>query len=178
MFSLTRKIIYLLPLMLFIALGLYFWKGLGLDPRALPSTLIGQPAPAFRGSSLENQQRIITEQIFKGKVSLFHVWATWCTVCNAEQPFLAQLAKQQGLQLVSLNYKDNREQALQWLKANNPYAATVSDVTGNIAINWGVYGTPETFVIDKQGIVRYKYSGMLTPAIWQQQILPLVAKLQ
>lgn len=168
----------LLPLLIFIVLTVYLWKGLALNPRELPSTLIDQAAPRFRAPTLNNPDKMVTERIFLGNITLFHVWATWCSVCRLEHSFLVELSKQKNIRLIGLNYKDQRKKALYWLEKASPYTEVVYDHSGKIGMDWGVYGTPETFVIDRQGIIRYKYTGMLTVQIWQDKFLPILKKLQ
>lgn len=170
---------YLIPLAIFILLAILFWRGLGLDPKQLPSTLINKPAPVFKASSLANPKAVLNEKIFLKQVTIFHVFATWCNVCRQEHAFLVKQAKRSALAIIGLDYKDQRELAQGWLQElGNPYQDVIFDGDGKIAIDWGVYGTPETFVIDKQGIIRYKYTGMLTAQLWQTQILPLIQRLQ
>ncbi|VAW76263.1 Cytochrome c-type biogenesis protein CcmG/DsbE, thiol:disulfide oxidoreductase [hydrothermal vent metagenome] len=169
---------YLTPLLAFIALAALLYKGLALDPRRLPSPLIDKPAPAFSLPLLQHPQTLISTADFKGQVTLFNVWATWCVACRHEHPLLMQLAKQ-GVRIYGLNYKDKREDAKRWLQLyGDPYLANAFDAEGRVGINWGVYGTPETFVVDKQGTIRHKHIGPLTPASISTEILPLVRKLQ
>ena len=167
----------LIPLLIFMLLTVYLWKGLALNPRELPSTLIDHPAPPFQAPTLADAHKIITGKVFAGHITLFHVWATWCSVCKAEHHYLVNLVKKQPVRLIGLNYKDQRKEALSWLKKGNPYTEVVYDHSGRIAMDWGVYGTPETFVIDRQGIIRYKYTGLLTESIWQDKFLPLLKTL-
>lgn len=179
MINKLKTVGFLLPLAIFIGLAGYFWKGLTLNPRELPSTLIDQPAPAFKGIALDkHNQQVLNEQLFLGQITLLHVWATWCGVCKAEQNYVSQLAKTNKLRIVGLNYKDERQAALAWLANDNPYWVTIYDSSGKIAMDWGVYGTPETFVIDPKGIIRYKYTGMLTPQVWQDKFVPVLAKIK
>ncbi|MEM1244182.1 MAG: DsbE family thiol:disulfide interchange protein [Pseudomonadota bacterium] len=169
----------LLPLGIFLLLAYFFWYGLHLNPRRLPSALINQPAPAINLPSLNDPTQIIKRKVFIGHVSLLNVWASWCETCLLEHPVLVDIANQHQVMLIGLDYKDNRQNALNWLQQRgNPYSVIAFDRTGKTAINWGVYGTPETFVIDKQGIIRYKYIGPLTHQVWQQKLLPVIKKLQ
>ncbi|HHO69558.1 MAG TPA: DsbE family thiol:disulfide interchange protein, partial [Gammaproteobacteria bacterium] len=140
---------YLTPLLLFLALAGLLYKGLSLDPHRVPSPLIGKPAPAFSLPRLQQPDAVLSSDDLKGKVSLLNVWATWCVACRAEHPLLVQLARQ-GVPIYGLNYKDKRPDAQRWLQRyGNPYLANAFDADGRVGIDWGVYGTPETFVIDK-----------------------------
>jgi len=168
---------YLLPLTLFIILAIFLWIGLSLNPRDIGSTRIDKPAPPFALPQLLDHTKMLSQQDFMGKVSLFNVWASWCVSCRYEHSLLMQLA-QQGYTIYSLNYKDKLADARTVLaRSGNPYVATAVDDKGQVAIDWGVTGTPETFIIDKQGIVRYKQTGPLTTELWEQEILPLIKKL-
>lgn len=167
-----------IPLFIFTALLLFFWRGLHLDPHQLPSALLNQPAPTFDLVTLENPQQHLTQKTFLGQVSLLHVWATWCETCQQEHPLLMDLARQQTIPIYAFDYKDNTAAAKKWLSQyGNPYRAIGFDHNGNVSIDWGVYGTPETFVIDRQGVIRYKVIGPLTRAVWQQSIAPLLKQL-
>ncbi len=170
---------YLIPLLVFIILAFFLWRGLTLNPRELPSALLNKSAPVFELPDLMQPQQILTHQIFLGHVSLLNVWSTWCVTCHAEHAFLMELAHTQAVTIYGLDYKDDSAAARQWLaQYGNPYKAIAVDKAGQAAINWGVYGTPETFIIDKKGIIRYKVIGALTPTIWQNQLAPLIQQLQ
>jgi cytochrome c biogenesis protein CcmG/thiol:disulfide interchange protein DsbE len=170
---------YLIPLVIFVVLGVFLAIGLKLNPTEIPSPFLGKPAPAFSAATLDNPQQQLTPADLQGKVWLFNVWASWCTSCRAEHPVLNELAKQQAAPIIGLNYKDAREDALNWLnRLGNPYEMSVVDPEGRIGIDWGVYGVPETFVIDKKGVIRHKHTGPVTPETVQQTLLPLIAKLQ
>ena len=169
---------YLTPLVLFLALAALLYKGLALNPREVPSPLIGKPAPEFTLPELNDTSRQLSHTDFQGKVSLLNVWATWCVSCRAEHPLLMQLARQ-GVTIYGLDYKDSREDAQRWLQRfGDPYVANAFDADGRVGIDWGVYGTPETFVIDQQGIIRHKHIGPLTEEAIQREILPLIQKLK
>jgi cytochrome c biogenesis protein CcmG, thiol:disulfide interchange protein DsbE len=169
----------LIPLLIFIVLFLFLWRGLYLDPRHLPSTFINKPAPNFSLPELNNSQQSFTKQNLLGHVSLLHVWASWCATCQEEQPFLMDLARIQSVPIYAIDYKDEQNAARQWLyERGNPYRLVGFDMDGKVGINWGVYGTPETFVIDKNGVIRYKVIGALTPNIWQNEVAPLINKLE
>ena len=169
---------YLTPLVLFLALAALLYKGLALNPREVPSPLIGKPAPEFTLPELEDASRQLSHTDFQGKVSLLNIWATWCVSCRAEHPLLMQLARQ-GVTIYGLDYKDNREDAQRWLQRfGDPYVANAFDADGRVGIDWGVYGTPETFVIDKQGVIRHKHIGPLTTDDINRDILPLIRELR
>jgi len=169
---------YLTPLVLFLALAALLYRGLALNPREVPSPLIGKPAPEFTLPELKDTSRQLSHSDFLGKVSLLNVWATWCVSCRAEHPLLMQLARQ-GVTIYGLDYKDSREDAKRWLQRfGDPYVANAFDADGRVGIDWGVYGTPETFVIDQHGIIRHKHIGPLTQEAIQREILPLIQKLK
>ncbi|TRX00685.1 DsbE family thiol:disulfide interchange protein [Candidatus Methylobacter oryzae] len=170
---------YILPLLLFIVLAVFLALGLNLHPNEIPSPLIDKPAPAFSAPKLQAPTEKLSPTDLKGKVWLFNVWASWCTSCRSEHPVLNQLALQKAAIIVGLNYKDDPEAAKGWLaQLGNPYDVSIMDQDGRIGIDWGVYGVPETFVVDKRGVIRYKHTGPVTPEDVQQTFLPLIAKLQ
>jgi cytochrome c biogenesis protein CcmG/thiol:disulfide interchange protein DsbE len=170
---------YILPLILFIVLAVFLALGLNLHPNEIPSPLIDKPAPAFSAPKLQAPAEKLSQTDLKGKVWLFNVWASWCASCRSEHPILNQLAQQKAAIIVGLNYKDEPEAALGWLaQLGNPYDVSIMDQDGRIGIDWGVYGVPETFVVDKKGVIRYKHTGPVTPEDVQQIFLPLIAKLQ
>jgi len=172
-----RFVRYLAPLVAFIALAGLLYKGLSLDPKLVPSPLIDKPAPAFSLPGLQQPDTRISNADFKGQVTLFNVWATWCVACRQEHSVLMQLA-QQGVRIYGLNYKDERDSAKHWLQMyGNPYLANAFDADGRTGINWGVYGTPETFVVDKQGVIRHKVIGPLTTESVRHELLPLLKQL-
>jgi cytochrome c biogenesis protein CcmG/thiol:disulfide interchange protein DsbE len=170
---------YLIPLVIFIVMGIFLAIGLKLNPTEIPSPFLGKPAPAFSAATLDNPEQKLAPENLQGKVWLFNVWASWCVSCRAEHPVLNELAKQKAALIVGLNYKDAREDALNWLaRLGNPYDVSVTDQEGRIGIDWGVYGVPETFVVDKKGIIRHKHTGPVTSETVRQTLLPLIAKLQ
>jgi cytochrome c biogenesis protein CcmG/thiol:disulfide interchange protein DsbE len=175
----ARYLRYLAPLAIFALLVAFLFRGLSLDPKLVPSPLVGKPVPAFTLTRLDNPAVTISDADFKGKVSLLNVWATWCVSCRREHETLVQLAKTGQVEIYGLNYKDNREDANRWLsQLGNPYVANAFDSDGRVGIDWGVYGAPETFIIDREGIIRHKHIGPLTDEIINDEILPLVAKLK
>ncbi len=170
---------YSLPLGIFLVLVVFLGIGLGLNPREIPSPFIDKPAPAFDLVQLHEPGKSLTKQDMQGKVWLLNVWASWCVSCREEHPVLVELAKTRVVPIVGLNYKDQRPEALRWLQQfGDPYVMSIVDGDGRVGINYGVYGVPETFVIDKTGVIRYKQIGPVTPKALQEKILPLVAKLQ
>lgn len=170
---------YIIPLILFIVLAVFLALGLKGKPGEIPSPLLNKPAPAFSAPKLNAPNEKLSPADLKGKVWLFNVWASWCVSCRAEHPVINQLAQQQVAIVVGLNYKDDPDAAKKWLETlGNPYNDSVMDADGRIGIDWGVYGVPETFVMDKQGIVRYKHTGPVTEEDVQNTFLPLIAKLQ
>ncbi len=170
---------YLVPLAIFIVLVIFLGVGLKMDPREVPSPLIGKPAPRFSLPQVVDADQAISSEALKGQVSLLNVWASWCASCRQEHPLLLDLARRNVVAIYGLNYKDQREDALAWLaQFGNPYQTSAFDADGKIGIDWGVYGVPETFLIDRQGIIRYKQTGPLTEAIIQEKLLPLIEELQ
>ncbi len=170
---------FLLPLGIFLVLAVFLAVGLNLNPREVPSPLIDKAAPAFELPQLHDTGRTLTPQDMKGKVWVFNVWASWCVACLEEHPLLVELSKRNLVPIVGLNYKDNRADALQWLqKRGDPYTLSAQDADGRVGIDYGVYGVPETYVIDKTGIIRFKRIGPVTPKVLDEQILPLVKRLQ
>jgi cytochrome c biogenesis protein CcmG/thiol:disulfide interchange protein DsbE len=168
----------LVPLGAFVVLLGFLGVGLNLNPREVPSPLIGKPAPDFTLPRLDDANQTMGRQDLAGKVWVLNVWASWCVPCREEHPLLVELARQRVVPLYGLNYKDKPTDAIAWLgRYGNPYTATLSDLQGKVGIDWGVYGVPETFVIDKQGVVRFKHIGPLTPQVLRERILPLVKEL-
>ena len=169
---------YLLPLGIFAVLVVFLAIGLGLNPREVPSPLIDKPAPAFTLPQLHQTQSSFSPADMKGKVWLLNVWASWCVACREEHPVLVDLSKSGVVPIVGLNYKDERDDGLKWLTSfGDPYRLSAFDREGRTGIDYGVYGVPETFVIDKNGFIRYKRIGVLTPELVRDKILPLVREL-
>jgi cytochrome c biogenesis protein CcmG/thiol:disulfide interchange protein DsbE len=169
---------YLVPLALFLGLVAFFAVGLTRDPRTVPSPFIDKPAPAFRLERLNEPGVAFTPEEMKGKVWMLNVWASWCVSCRVEHPLLVELSRTRVVPIVGLNYKDRREDAMPWLaKFGNPYDFSAWDIEGRVGIDYGVYGAPETFVIDKQGVIRHKQIGPITPEALEKVILPLIKKL-
>ena len=170
---------FLIPLGIFLVLVVFLGIGLNLKPREVPSPLIDKPAPAFSLSRLDDPARQVSLQDMRGKVWILNVWASWCVACLDEHPHLVSFAQQGLVPLYGLNYKDKPEAAQAWLgKHGNPYDVSIVDADGRVVIDYGVYGVPETFVIDKQGVIRYKHIGPVTPEVLNGTIVPLVRRLQ
>ena len=169
---------YLLPLLLFAVLVGFLARGLSLKPHEIPSPLINKPAPAFTLPTLDAPEQKISAQDLRGKVWILNVWASWCVACRIEHPLLVEFSKTGTVPIYGLNYKDKRDDATAWLgKFGNPYVRSLSDTEGLVGIDFGVYGVPETFVIDKNGVIRYKQIGPVTPEVLRDEIVPLLRKL-
>ena len=167
-----------LPLILFIVLLFFLGIGLGLKPREVPSPLINKPAPAFSLPLLGQPDKMLAQKDLLGKVWMLNVWASWCVACRVEHPLLVDFAKTGVVPIYGLNYKDKRDDAIRWLNNfGNPYQQSLVDAEGLVGIDFGVYGVPETFVIDKTGVIRLKHIGPVTVDVLQNTILPLVRKL-
>lgn len=171
---------YLLPLGAAIVIVVVLGWGLTMDPRKVPSPLIDEPAPSFRLTTLANPEVEFTQARFKQHaVSLFNVWASWCVACRAESALLVRLAAQTDLTIYGLNYKDTRADARAWLaRFGDPYAAIAYDPEGQVGLDWGVYGVPETFVVDGNGVIRYKHIGPITRQAWRETIRPIIRHLR
>jgi len=162
----------------FVALVLLLAVGLRLNPREVPSPLIGKPAPAFELPLLMDPDKKFSEKTMLGKVWILNVWASWCPPCLVEHPVVTQVSRSGMAPVVGLNYKDKREDALPWLKRNgDPFQLIAFDANGRIGIDYGVYGVPETYIIDRQGVIRYKHIGPITADVVKQEMEPLVRKL-
>jgi cytochrome c biogenesis protein CcmG, thiol:disulfide interchange protein DsbE len=173
-----QRALLFLPIAIFGVLAVLFWRGLSLDPNSMPSALLNKPVPAFSLPVLGNAQQQLSEKSLKGQVSLLNVWATWCTTCRAEHAFLNQL-KAQGIHILGVNYKDNIEDAERWImELGNPYSDIVVDADGKLGLDLGVFGAPETYIIDGQGVIRYKHIGDLNQKVWDETIKPIFNSLQ
>jgi len=170
---------FAIPAALFLVLVLFFARGLTRDPHEIPSPFIGKAAPAFNVAQLHEAGRTFGPPDMKGKVWMLNVWASWCVSCRVEHPLLVEMSRRNVVPIIGLNYKDQREDGIGWLQKNgNPYLLSVHDVEGQVGIDYGVYGVPETFVIDKQGVIRYKQIGPITPEALETKILPLIRSLE
>jgi cytochrome c biogenesis protein CcmG/thiol:disulfide interchange protein DsbE len=169
---------FLLPLGVFLLLVLLLGVGLSLDPREVPSPLIGKPAPPFELPQLHDPGKSFSPKEQLGKVWVLNVWASWCVACREEHPVLSEFAKSGVVPVFGLNYKDQKADAMAWLKRfGDPYRVSMVDADGKVGIDYGVYGVPETYVIDKQGVIRYKRIGPVTPDILQKTMIPLIREL-
>ncbi|OUS10313.1 thiol:disulfide interchange protein [Gammaproteobacteria bacterium 54_18_T64] len=173
-----------IPLMIFVVLAAMLYWGLGRDPNAMPSALISRSVPAFQlpelgqlqladdgsATALIDEADILDETLFLGHVSLLNVWATWCISCRVEHPYLLDIAES-GVRIIGLNYKDEVEPAQQWLaKFGDPYAQTISDPTGGLGLDLGVFGAPETYLVDHLGVIRYKHVGVVDDRVWRTKL--------
>ena len=163
---------FAIPIVVFLLLVVVFSFGLFNDPRELPSPFLGEQAPTFEVESLTEPDRIVGSASYAGKMALVNVWATWCGGCRQEHGFLMQLARTGAIPIYGINWRDNRPEALRWLdQLGDPYEFSAFDADGRVGIDWGVYGAPETFLIDPQGTVVYKHLGPLDEAIWQREFV-------
>jgi cytochrome c biogenesis protein CcmG/thiol:disulfide interchange protein DsbE len=167
-----------IPLILFLGLGALLFKGLALDPNKMPSALVDKSMPEFSLPALADPDKILSRKDIVGQVSLLNVWATWCPSCVAEHPYLLNIADQEKIPIYGLNYKDDRAQALKWLaRLGNPYVTNVFDESGSLGLDLGVFGAPETYVLDQKGVIRYKHVGVVDDRVWDGQIKPIIQKL-
>lgn len=172
-----KRLLMLLPLAIFLLVAVFLYRGLFLDPTELPSALIGKPLPAFSLPSVEDQQQVISAEEIRGKPALVNVWATWCVACKVEHPVLNKLASQ-GVVIHGVNYKDDNAAAQKWLKDfHDPYQLNIRDEQGTLGLDLGVYGAPETFMVDKQGIIRHKYVGVIDERVWREKLAALYQEL-
>lgn len=168
-----------LPLLIFVILAWFLYDGLGRDSKKIPSPLIGKSFPNLEVEDFQTGVKFQLHNRLKNKVSLVNVWASWCVTCRAEHKMLNDIAKSGGVQMVGINYKDSKKEGENFLKIlGNPFDFIVFDEKGKLGLELGVYATPETFVVDKKGVIQFKRIGEITPRIWQQQILPLIQQLQ
>lgn len=171
-----KRLKLFLPLAIFVGLALLFWRGLSLDPTHMPSALIDKPVPAFNLPRLDSGDPI-SAQVLKGKPYLLNVWATWCVACRVEHSFLLQLA-QQGVRIIGLNYKDESPEAKRWLqRLGDPYELNIVDAGGRLGLDLGVFGAPETYVVDAKGVIRFKHVGIVDQNVWQEKIAPIYRSL-
>jgi cytochrome c biogenesis protein CcmG, thiol:disulfide interchange protein DsbE len=169
---------YLIPLALFLVLVVFLAIGLTRNPQELPSALIDKPAPTFRLPQLKQPDKTFSAEDMRGKVWMLNVWASWCVACRDEHPFLFEYQKSGAVPIYGLNYKDRPEDALGWLgELGDPYLLSAVDLDGRVAIDYGVYGAPESYIIDKNGTIRLKHVGPVMPEVWEKKILPMVQEL-
>ena len=166
-----------IPLILFVVLAAFFWRGLSLDPSAMPSALIDKGFPEFSLPRLDDETEVTTKADLLGEITLVNIWATWCVSCKIEHPYLNKLAKS-GVRIVGVNYKDDSVAARQWLtELGNPYRWNIVDQHGNLGIDLGVFGAPETYVVDKEGVIRYKHVGVVDQRVWDERLQPVIQTL-
>jgi cytochrome c biogenesis protein CcmG, thiol:disulfide interchange protein DsbE len=169
---------FLIPLGVFVILVAFLAVGLSRDPREVPSPLINKAAPAFQLPQLKDPTKTFSPESMRGKVWLLNVWASWCITCRDEHPLLIEYAKSGALPIYGLNYRDKREDALAWLgELGDPYVLSASDADARVGIDYGVYGAPESYLIDRNGVIRFKQIGPITPDVWEKTILPLARDL-
>jgi cytochrome c biogenesis protein CcmG/thiol:disulfide interchange protein DsbE len=176
----NKSLKFLTPLVLFLGLAALLFYGLGTDPRKVPSPLVGKPAPQFSLPALKDPSRKVSDKDLKGKISLVNVWASWCVSCRAEHEELMKLAlEEQDIQIMGLNWKDDPKDATRMLRTfGDPYVVSAFDPENRVGIHWGVYGAPETFVVDSRGIIRYKHIGPIDRRVWEQTLRPLVQEIK
>ena len=174
-----RALRFGIPLLVFAVLAVLLWRGLARDPREVPSVLIDKPVPAFALNVLGSTDRKFSPADYEGKVWLLNVWGSWCSSCVAEHPTLVEFAKKNVVPLVGFNWKDKPDAATAWLAKHggDPYMFSVQDLDGRVAIDFGVYGAPETFIIDRDGTIRYKYIGPMDERAIADKIMPVLKKL-
>jgi cytochrome c biogenesis protein CcmG, thiol:disulfide interchange protein DsbE len=161
------------PLIIFVVLAAFLFNGLERDPNAMPSALIDRPIPEFSLAVLGDETQQVDQRIFQGQPALLNVWATWCISCRVEHPYLNKLAKE-GIRIIGLNYKDDIVEANKWLaEKGDPFALSIIDSSGRVGLDLGVFGAPETYVIDSTGTIRYKHVGVVDDRVWQKHLLPV-----
>lgn len=166
---------YAVPIVLFVVLAGFFYRGLNLNPRYVPSPMVGKPAPEFSLPSLDDPADSVGTEDMLGQVYLMNVWGTWCVECRYEHSFLLELSETGGVPIYGYNLKDDRDSALRWLETlGNPYVETAADEDGHVAIDWGIYGAPETFLVDRDGTILQKHISPMTPTVWQRDFLPII----
>lgn len=178
--AIVRRLPYLLPLVIFAALALYFWAGLGRDPQALPSVLIDRPVPPFALAPIRGHERGLTSEDLKGEVSLVNIFGSWCVACQIEHPFLMRLAAEGRVPIYGIDWRERDPEAgPAWLaRLGNPYRLVGDDPASQAAIAFGVTGAPETFIVDREGVIRYKHTGPITPEVWENTLWPIVQALE
>jgi cytochrome c biogenesis protein CcmG, thiol:disulfide interchange protein DsbE len=173
------KVKHLIPLAIFLVLAVFLGIGLTRDPRKLPSTMIDKPAPQFTLKQVQSPEKSFSPQDMKGQVWMLNVWASWCVACREEHPLLVEIGRSGIVPLVGLDYKDQPQDALKLLaREGNPYTLSALDLEGKVGIDFGVYGVPETFIIDKQGVIRHKVIGPINAESLEKEVLPIIAKLK
>jgi len=177
--QIISKMIRFIPLILFVILAIVLYRGLFLNPRELPSVLVGKTVPEFSLPTLMDEHKMVTKADLKGDIVLLNVWATWCEYCKYEHPYLLDLSKSGRFVLYGLDYKDNRDTAKSWLEhSQSPYKFTIFDEQGKLGLDLGVYGAPESFLIDKKGIIRKRFAGPIDANVWKREFEPLLEKIE
>ncbi len=162
-----RRLLVFIPLLIFVTVSVFLWRGLQLDPTELPSALVGKPVPPFSLSSVFDENTLLTQEQLKGKPALLNVWATWCPTCKQEHEQLNRIARNEGVTIYGINYKDDRAKAQDWLtRYEDPYVLNIYDDKGALGLDLGVYGAPETYILDKDGIIRYRHVGEVNEKVW------------
>lgn len=173
-----KRVVLFLPLVVFVLLGVLLYRGLFLNPQELPSALIGKPFPEFSLPKLKDDNTQVSKADLKGDIVLVNVWGTWCPTCKYEHPYLVDLAKDKRFKLYGLNYKDERPEALKWLDFyEDPYQFSIFDQAGKLGVDLGVFGAPETFVVDGNGIIRKRFAGAIDTRVWQTEFEPLIQQI-
>ncbi|QSX33437.1 DsbE family thiol:disulfide interchange protein [Shewanella avicenniae] len=174
-----KKLVLFIPLILFVVLGVFLYQGLYLNPKELDSALEGRPVPEFNLETLDDAGVKITNHDLKGQVYIMNVWATWCPSCKYEHPYLLKLARQNIVPIYGINYRDQRELAVEELKhQGDPYTQNIYDPDGRLGLDLGVYGAPESFIVDHNGIIRFRYAGPIDMKVWQETIFPMIQQLK
>ena len=175
-----RRIALFVPFICILLLGMMLWRALYLDPKELDSVLEGRPIPEFALSSLYDPEHIIFQKDLIGRVTLLNIWATWCPSCKQEHPYLMKLAHHKSLPIIGINYRDpDRSKSIAELEQyGNPFEQVIYDEKGQLGLDLGVYGAPETYVVDHLGIIRLRHAGVLNERVWQQKFAPLIQRLQ
>jgi len=172
-----QRLFLFIPVAIFAVLVVLFWRGLSLDPNDMPSALLNKPVPKFSLPRLQSEE-LRNESVLQGKVTLLNVWATWCITCREEHSFLNQLQKR-GVHIIGIDYKDNTADAQRWIaELGNPYDDIIVDEEGRLGLDLGVFGAPETYLVDKHGVIRYKHIGDLNQKVWDEIIHPIMSKLE
>ncbi len=175
----TRLLLAFSPILIFILVLFFLWRGLSINPEILPSALLGKPAPPFQLVDLMSPAYPLTEQNFKGQVTLLHVWASWCYACQMENAMLMEIKKNYPISIYGIVYKDEPQSIQTFLhELGNPYSRLGNDSRGEVAMDFGVYGTPETFVIDKKGTIVYRHVGVINQQVWETELWPVIKQLR
>ncbi len=175
----SRRLVFVLPALAFVGVATAFLYGLGRDPSVIPSALVGRPVPEFKLPPVKGRTLGLASSDLRGEVSLVNVFASWCTACREEHPLLMKIKDEHTVPIHGIDYKDKPDDAANWLDTmGDPYARTGADIDGRVSIDWGVYGVPETFVVDRQGRIAYKHVGPVSGQVLSGEILPLIERLR